>query len=268
MSKKIFDFHTHIFPDKIAERASSGIGGFYDMTTANPGTVNDLKTQMSENGICGCVVCSVATVSEQVSNINNFIVGTVADSDGLFTGFCSLHPGMSESALDEEIKRAILTGLSGIKLHPDIQEFEADGVLACKVYEAVDGRLPVLIHAGDNRYDFSAPKRIANALKFFPNLTMIAAHFGGWSEWDDAVLTLAGKDNLYVDSSSTLYAVTPEKAREYITAFGAERVLFGTDYPMWDIREELERFNRLDLTDSVREKILYGNAKKLLGLNR
>ena len=264
MSKRIIDFHAHIFPDKIAERASTGIGDFYDMTTFNTGTVADLKERLYENSICGCVVCSVATVAEQVGNINNFIAETVADSDGLFIGFCSLHPTMSEIELDNEINRAISMGLSGVKLHPDIQKFEADGASACKMYEVIDGRLPVLIHAGDSRYNFSSPARIAEALNGFPKMTMIAAHFGGWSEWDEAVLVLAGKENLYVDSSSSLYTVTPKKAREYISSFGEERVLFGTDYPMWDIQEELKRFYRLELNDSAREKILSGNAEKLL----
>jgi hypothetical protein len=77
---------------------------------------------------------------------------------------------------------------------------------------------------------------------------------------------LKDKPNLYVDTSSSLYLLTPEKATEYVKIFGQERVLFGTDYPMWDICEELERFNRLSLSETVREKILYDNVQELLNL--
>ncbi|MCL2071650.1 MAG: amidohydrolase family protein [Oscillospiraceae bacterium] len=267
MFKKIFDSHTHIFPDKIAEKASNGIGEFYKMPILHAGTVEDLKSRFKENGVCGGIVCSVATIVAQVGTINDFIAQAVFESDGLFVGFCSLHPDMSESELEAEINRAVSLGLSGVKLHPDIQRFEADGKAAYKIYEVIGGRLPMLLHAGDSRYDFSSPKRIANALERFPEMTVIAAHLGGWSEWDDASLSLAGKwDNLYVDTASSLYALPPEEAREYIYAFGEERVLFGTDYPMWDIRVELERFEQLNLPESLMDKILYNNAKELLGL--
>jgi hypothetical protein len=212
------------------------------------------------------MVCSVATSPGQVLSINDFISESVVDSGGFFAGFCSLHPDMTEKEIDREILRIETLGLIGVKLHPDFQRFRADGKRAMKIFEVIGSRLPVLIHAGDSRYEFSSPHKIAKAKKHFPQLTLIAAHLGGWSEWDSAVLELAGYDKLYVDTSSSLYALSPDKAVEYISAFGEERVLFGTDYPMWDIKEELQRFNKLELTDSAREKILYKNAHKLLNL--
>ncbi|MDR0223264.1 MAG: amidohydrolase family protein [Oscillospiraceae bacterium] len=263
---KIFDSHTHIFPDKIAEKASAGISGFYGMPVAFDGTAGALRRACRKNGVSGCLICSVATKTEQVENINSFISESAAASNGFFTGFCSLHPDMGEVSLDNEINRAMRLGLKGVKLHPDFQEFEADGARAYKIYEAIDGRLPVLFHAGDPRYPYSSPKRIANALNRFPKMTVVAAHFGGWSEWGDAVRELAGRENVYVDVSSSLYALSPEKAREYIAAYGEDKVLFGTDYPMWDIKGEIERFDGLGLDDRAREKILCENAKRLLNL--
>jgi hypothetical protein len=262
----IFDSHTHIFPEKIAERATAGIGDFYNIPVQHLGTAADLTARLKAAGVCGCMTCSVATVLEQVGAINDFIAHSVTQSDGFMVGFCTLHPNMTEAELDSEITRAVTLGLRGIKLHPDFQRFHADGRRAEKVYSVIGGRLPVLIHAGDSRYPYSSPRRIAAALDKFPQLTVIAAHFGGWSEWDEASLVLAGKPNLYVDTSSSLYELTPQKAVEYIGIYGEERVLFGTDYPMWDIREELARFDCLDLSDSAREKILFGNARRLFKL--
>jgi len=265
-SNRIFDFHTHIFPEIIANKAVAGISDFYKIPMDCKGTACDLMKYHKESGVCGCMICSAATVPSQVSAVNDFIADSVANSNGYFVGFCTLHPDMSQSELDDEINRAVLLGLCGIKLHPDFQKFEADCNRAYAVYEVIGDRLPILIHSGDSRFSYSSPIRIANALDRFPNLTMIAAHLGGWSEWNEASLVLAGRENLYVDTSSSLYALTPKKAREYIAIFGEERVLFGTDYPMWNIKEELERFNRLDLSDDERDKILYGNVKNLLGL--
>ena len=92
---------------------------------------------------------------------------------------------------------------------------------------------------------------------------MIGAHFGGWSLWEDSSRELAGYPNLYVDCSSSLYAIEPETARDIIRRYGASRVLFATDYPMWDPSEELERFDRIGLDDNEKELILWKNAAKL-----
>ena len=84
--------------------------------------------------------------------------------------------------------------------------------------------------------------------------------------WEDATRQLSKYENLYVDLSSSLYALSPETALELIHAYGADRVLWGTDYPMWESVSEMEYFNKIDLTDDERSKILYENAAKLLKL--
>ena len=101
----------------------------------------------------------------------------------------------------------------------------------------------------------------------FPDLTVIGAHFAGWSIWQEATEKLAGTPNLYVDLSSSLYALSPETALELIHAYGSDRVLWGTDYPMWESVSEMEYFNKLDLTESERSQILYENAAKLLNID-
>ena len=97
----------------------------------------------------------------------------------------------------------------------------------------------------------------------YPKLTVIGAHFGGWSVWDKATEMLSRFDNFLVDCSSSFYAMSAERARELIMAYGTDRVLFGTDYPMWEIETEIERFMAIDLTEKEREDILYNNAYNL-----
>jgi predicted TIM-barrel fold metal-dependent hydrolase len=127
------------------------------------------------------------------------------------------------------------------------------------------GRLPLLIHMGDERGDASSPARLLNVINAFPTLTIIAPHLGGYTKWDEAMETIIGRD-IYIDTSSALAFMPPEKAAAIIRAHGIDKVLFGSDYPMWLHRDELERFFALGFTDDENEKILYSNAAKLLGV--
>ena len=124
----------------------------------------------------------------------------------------------------------------------------------------------MLLHTGDCRYDNSNPNRLIPILEKYPNLTVIGAHFGGWSIWEEATKQLYSYKNFLVDCSSSLYAISKEKAKELILAYGTDRVLFGTDYPLWTPEEEIERFMSLDLTDEQREDILYNNTAKLFNI--
>ena len=95
-------------------------------------------------------------------------------------------------------------------------------------------------------------------------MTVIGAHFAGWSVWQDATEKLAGTPNLYVDLSSSLYALSPQEANRLIHAYGVDKVLWGTDYPMWESESEMELFNKIGLTKDEEKMILYENAANLL----
>ena len=262
----IVDCHCHIYPEKIAARAVEGISNFYDgISLHNNGTVADMSAAEKDAGITHQIIFSVATTVHQVESINRFIADEVKSSDGTMTGLAALHP--DSPTLREDIEQAVALGLKGVKLHPDIQGFKIDDYRCLKIYELCEGRLPILMHTGDSRYDFSNPNRLKPILEIFPKLTVIGAHLGGWSIWEKAADELSRYENLYVDCSSSLFALTPEKATELIRKYGADRVLFGTDYPMWSPKEELKRFFALGLNEEEKEKILYLNAKKLFGLN-
>ena len=261
---RIIDSHCHIYPDKIAQKASDATGHFYDLPASLDGRIATLLEHGENAGIEHFVVQSVATTPKQVSSINNFIAAAVAESGGRFTGLGTLHPDSED--MEADVNEIIALGLKGVKLHPDIQQVKLDDPRMHKMYELCEGRLPMLIHTGDCRYDNSNPNRMMPILEKYPELTVIGAHFGGWSVWEDATRQLSGYKNFLVDCSSSLYAITPEKAKELIFIYGVERVLFGTDYPLWTPESEIERFMRIDLTDEQREDILYNNAAKLFGI--
>jgi len=261
---KIIDAHCHIYPDKIAQKASDSTGNFYDIPSLLDGRVSTLLNHGKKAGIEHFIVQSVATTPKQVSSINNFIAKSVEESDGKFTGLGTLHPDSED--IEADVRELIELGLKGVKLHPDIQKFKIDDYRMLKIYELCEGRLPVLIHTGDCRYDYSNPNRMMPILDIYENLTVIGAHFGGWSMWEEATQKLCKYKNFYVDCSSSLYAMTPEKARELIMTYGTDRVLFGTDYPMWEPEDEIEKFMKIDLTDDERGDILYNNTAKMFDI--
>lgn len=263
---KIIDAHCHIYPDKIAQRAADSTGHFYDLTPFSDGKISTLLEIGEKFGIDHFVVQSVATSASQVSSINKFIANAVSQSEGKFTGLGTLHPD-SEN-LEADVEEIIGLGLKGVKLHPDIQQFKIDDPRMMRIYELCEGRLPILLHTGDSRFDYSNPNRVKPVLDYYKNLTVIGAHLGGWSVWDEAVKTLSAYENFYVDCSSSLYTLSAEKAKELIMAYGTKKVLFGTDYPMWDFQKELESFMQLDLTEEEREDIFYNNAAKLFEINQ
>lgn len=261
----IIDAHCHIYPEKIAERAVEGTSTFYNQTFAAKGTVKDLMDVGVTAGIDKFVVQSVATTPHQVASINNFIAESVKASNGRFIGLGTLHPDTTDLLGDIEHLKEL--GLLGVKLHPDIQKFKIDDYRCLKIYEQCEKEgLPILMHTGDNRYDYSNPNRMLPVLKIYTSLTVIGAHFGGWSIWDEASRQLSGIENFYVDCSSSMPYISKEETREIILRYGADRVLFGTDYPMWDPKSEIEGLLSLELSSEDYQKIFSLNAKKLFNI--
>jgi predicted TIM-barrel fold metal-dependent hydrolase len=256
----VVDFHAHIYPDKVAAKAVANISEFYKIPMGMAGTVDDLLESGRRGGIERFVVFSAAAIPERVGAINDYIASVCGECPAL-TGFGTLHAGMGNPEM--EIERIISLGLKGIKLHPDMQQFNIDDDRMMKIYGLLEGRLPVVFHTGDYRYSYSHPARLATVLDKFPRLTAVAAHFGGWSLHDLALEYL--KDRFcYFDVSSSLPFIGKKRSAELIKIYGAERFLFGSDYPMWDPASCLKEFLELDLFAAEQEMILYKNALKIL----
>jgi predicted TIM-barrel fold metal-dependent hydrolase len=263
--QRLIDSHCHIYPENIARKAVSSIDRFYDglpVGKVHDGTVGCLVRTGSTSGISHYIVHSVATTPHQVQSINEFIADSVKKSHGAFTGLGTLFPG--SEALLEDFQHLRDLGLSGVKIHPDFQRFCVDSPEAFRVFELCESNdIPVLVHTGDFRYDYSNPDRVVNVLKAFPKLKFIGAHFGGWSVWEKARRLLPDFPNIMVDTSSSFFWLKKERAREMIRAFGPERVMFGTDYPMWPQEKEIIFLDRLGLEPDQYEKICWKNCAGL-----
>ena len=244
---KIADIHAHIFPEKLAEKASHSIGSFYGVSIEREADMPRLCAEDKLAGITRCVVSNSATNASQVQNANTFLAEAVRGHDG-YLAFGTIYPGMD--GFEEELDRMLELGLRGIKIHPDFQKLAIDDERGIETYKAIARRdLPVLFHMGDDRYDFSSPERLTNLLRRVPELRAVAAHFG-----------------VLYDTSSTLGMIDRELVLRFIDKIGPDRLIFGTDFPMWSPKEELERFLSLGLDEAEQQKILYGNFMNLLHL--
>ena len=258
--RKIIDAHTHIFPDRIAVRAADSVGQFYDRTTYYYGFPHTLVEEGKKAGICKFLVCSVATNPHQVSSINDFLLEE-AKTYKEFFALAGQHPKMEH--LQAEKERIAQLNYGGIKLHPDFQTFNIDDENMIPLYKkAAQLKLPILFHMGDARYDYSSPHRLYNALQHVPDLTCIAAHFGGYERWEEAYRYLKA-DNIYFDTSSSIYLLGKEHAVAMIKHFGADHFMFGTDFPMWEFNNEIKLFTDLALSEQDEDQIFYKTFETL-----
>ncbi len=267
---KKFDSHTHVYPPEIVEKATHNLGKFYDFTVDSYGTLEDLESQCRKNGVDGFLILSVATNAHQVEKVNTYAADCVvkAKKDGFIAaGFMAMHQDFPD--MEREVDRAISLGLSGIKLHPDIQAVDVDDKRLMPLYEIASSKgIPVYFHSGDDRaeYRYSEPKKIAYIAETFPSLRIAAAHLGGYKAWDESLEYLAGRENVWYDTSSALWAMSVERADHIISKLGTERLMFATDYPTVTMESEIERFTAVTMSPRVREEVYFGNAMRLLDL--
>ena len=260
---KLIDIHTHVYPDAIAQKATDSVRDFYGIGGAGmDGTVSMLLERGAQAGIDRYVILPVAVSPKRVVHINDFILQQTREHPE-FLGFGTLHAEMEEIA--QEAQRIMDMGLRGIKMHPDTQSFAIDDERLFPAYEQIQGKIPVILHMGDKRYDYSQPSRLRRIMELFPKLKVIAAHFGGYSMYEEAYNQLHDKDCIF-DVSSSLMFMPRGVAEEYINRYGAERMAYGTDYPLWDPVTEVKRFMQLDLTEAQFDQIGHKTAETFLGL--
>lgn len=257
----IIDMHTHIFPTKIENVAVKAIGDFYDTEMAHGASVDELLTSAKRAGVDKCLVFSSATTAAQVESINSFIMRECG-AHPEFYGAGTLHKDYEN--YEQELCRLYDAGIRGIKLHPDFQKFDVDDPKMFPMYEIMEAKGMFLIaHIGDPRYPYSHPKKMEFLAKRYPKMRFIAAHFGGWSMWDVARDCLV-LPNVYVDTSSTLGFGGTEPFLLGLKTFDPGHIFFGSDFPMWDQAEELERVRSLDIDPELLDNILSGNFLRFM----
>lgn len=259
----VIDCHCHVYPAKIAERAVDAVGDFYGIhMDVRDGTADGLLRTCAGSPVKRFIIHSVATRPDQVTSINDFIASECA-AHPEFVGFMTLHQDLENP--EQEIDRATAKGLKGIKLHPDTQEVEMDDARLLNIYEIAQAKhLPIIMHCGDYRYDYSHPRRMKRILSSFPDLVVNAAHFGGWSLFDLALEYLQA-ENCFLDMSSSMAFLGLQRTKELVHAYGAGRIMFGSDFPMWNPVDELKAFEQIGFSESEWVSLTRDNARRFLG---
>jgi len=258
----IIDFHTHAWPDKIAQKAREHLEGMFRVKLVGEPTVDTLLRSMDRNRIDISVICAVATRPEQVASINDWLFGVRSDR---LRAFAALHPDFA--GWPQELQR-IQQQADGVKFQPEFQNFYVDEERMFPIYEAMeDLGIPVLFHCGKELSGTmlvrSSPVRLKKVKKAFPKLTIIAGHFGGFELWPEVDEHLLGED-LYFDTAFFFGHLPQQEAARMLKAHPAKRLLFGTDFPLIDPRQDLEHLNALPISDDLKERILFRNALQIL----
>lgn len=255
-----YDVHTHAFHPKVADRILAHLHDHYGITPVGRGTAPDLLERLARAGIHRCAVHNAATAPAQVAPANDFVLG-LARRHPQVIPFGTLHP--ADPDWEAAMAGLWTNGVRGIKLHPDFQGFRLDDPALDPIFEAARGRFCFMIHVGDRLppdQNPSCPFKVARVLDRHPGLTAIAAHLGGYLHWRYALESLVGRE-VFLDTSSSLPFLDDATLRRIFTRHAAERILFGSDYPLFDPGAEVAQLKqRLRLTDDALERHLSAAA--------
>ena len=259
----IIDFHTHIFPDRIAARAVAGLARAGGIKAHTAGTAAALLGSMDRSGIEASVACMIATRPEQTASILAWCREIRSER---IIPFPSVHPRDPEC--QAHIHAIHADGFKGIKLHPYYQEFSLLDPVMAPVYETISELgLILLMHTGFDiafpRTRLADPAAIATVCRRYPDLKFVASHLGAWQLWDEVEEHLVGRP-IYLDTSFALTDAGCERARRIIEAHPQDYVLFGSDSPWEDQGAALASLTALELAPERTAAIRGANGRRLL----
>ena len=279
----IIDIHTHTFPDRIAVKAIQKLQSCSHTVPVSDGTADGLLETMKKSGVDLSVVLPVATAPKQVTSINNSAAEVNEKGMGLFS-IGAMHPDYEDWY--SELGRIKALGLKGIKLHPVYQGVDLDDLRYLRIMNrCAELGLFVIAHMGlDIGYPGvykCTPEMAYSAVREIGAFDFVLAHMGGWRSWDTVLELLpetgvkldtafstghfpAADDGYWTEEDTQL--MQREEFMKFVEAFGTDRILFGTDSPWHDSREDLEFIRSLPLSKEQIDQILGENAARLLGL--
>ncbi len=261
----IIDAHAHVWPDKIAEIALTA-NRLPELVARGDGTVGGLTDDMASSGVQMSCCLGIANQARHVDRVNEFVSGLRSETR---YAFGTVHVDLS---VEENLASLRKHGVDAVKIHPLFQDFSLDHPRLWEIFEAMGSDFAVITHVGEggNAYanTLSSPKMIRDIVTQFPDLRLMACHFGGYKILDDAEEMLAGADVVLETSwPPSLKTLRPERVRRLIRDHGAERIVFGSDWPMTSPAEEIEAISGLGLTDDETKLVLGGTMARVLGID-
>ena len=262
----IIDFHTHIFPDKIAEKTIGSLEKISGIKASTNGTLEGLLASMETSGVDMSIIMPVATKAEQMENINSYAKEICENYPGKLISFGGIHPDCEN--YKRELVRMKEMGLKGIKIHPDYQRVLIDDVRFMNIIEYADELgLIILTHAGVDiglpETVHCPPDKLRKVLDRLKPKKFLAAHYGGFKQWQQVYEYLAG-ENVYLDTAFTFDFIEQEMFLKILNKHDENKILFATDSPWSYATKDIEIINKLPIEENVKRKIFSENARKLL----
>lgn len=265
----IIDFHTHVFPDKIAKKTIEYLSAKGGIPPFAKGTTESLLNKMSEGSVDISVTLPVVTNPKQFESINRFAAEINLAFGEKIISFGGIHPLCED--IEGKMKLLKEMGFKGVKIHPDYQgEFIThEGYI--KILEcAKDLDLIVVTHAGiDCGFIGEAvkcpPELAKEVIKKVKHPKLVLAHLGACDMMNEVMDSLAG-ENVYFDTAYVLKRTSESDFKKLIFRHGIEKILFATDSPWSDIKTDVNIIKSYGLDKDDEEKIFYKNAKALLSL--
>ena len=231
------------------------------------GTIAGLRRTMDEAGIDRAVCLGVAHAARTVQRTNEFI-GSVDRTR--FVPFGTVHPELSPAV---NLKSLQDNGISGVKLHPLFQDLSLSDPRVVDIAAALaQADITVITHVGaggdTDANDRGSPRSLRVLLDAVPGLRVIACHFGGYHRLDEAEELLVGSRAVLETSwPPSTAGLDPARIREIIARHGADRVVYGSDWPMTDPAAEIAAVRALGLPPEDEAAVLGDNLATLLGIS-
>ena len=264
----IIDFHTHMYPDEIAETTVEKMSSQAHLTPSTDGTLRGLLASMKENRVDRSVILPVLTKVTHFNSVNDFAARINERHEGKLTSFGAIHPDCPN------YKACLRTlagmGFKGIKLHPDFQGTYINDIRYKRIIaEASELGMTIVVHAGIDAGlpdpIHCPPKLSLEVIKEVAPPKLVLAHVGGYRMWDRVEMFLIG-ERVYFDLAFSMGAIPEEQLLRMIENHGAHKFLFGSDSPWMSVGDSIRAVEALPLTDSEKDSIFWKNAKTLLGI--
>lgn len=267
----IIDFHTHIFPDKIAHRTIELLSKNGGIPPFSDGTVEGLVNRMTEAGTDVSVTLPVVTNPTQFDSINAFakdINIAFSNKSPRLISFAGIHPDCED--IDKKMAFIRKNGFSGIKIHPDYQGTYIDDEKYVKILRAAkEYDLIVVTHSGvDGAYRGTVrctPERALRLIRKVPHSKLVLAHMGA-NEMPHGVIDMLCGEDVYFDTAYVLRFIGEDNFKTILKKHGADRILFASDSPWSDVKNDVSIIKSFGLCESDERKIFSENARELLGI--
>ncbi len=269
----LIDFHTHVFPDKIAKRTIDSLSEKGGIPPFSDGSVAGLLEKMELASVDLSVNLPVMTSPTQFDSINRFaaeINATFANKKRRLLSFAGIHPLCD--GIEEKMKWIKSQGFLGVKIHPDYQDTYINDEGYLRIFRAAkEEDLIVVTHAGvDDGYPncpvHCTPERTLDVMHKVGSFKFVLAHYGA-NRMEDQVFDLLAGEDVYFDTAYLLRFLKKEDFIRILEKHGEDRVLFASDSPWSDMRGDVEILRSYSLQQSTEQKIFSENAKRLLGIH-